>query len=37
MYRHITDVSDSLYLLVNGKVYLTGSTEDLEYLVYANL
>ena len=35
MYHHITDISDSLYLLVNGKVHLTSSKVDIENLGYA--
>ncbi len=35
MFRHVADISDSIYLLVNGKVHLTKSYVDLEYLGYA--
>ncbi len=36
MFRHVLDISDTVYLLVNGKVHLTSSTDDLEYLGYAH-
>lgn len=35
MYRHITEISDNIYVLVNGKVHPTGSLEDIENLGYA--
>ncbi len=37
MFRHITGISDTLYVLVNGKVHLTRSDEDIESLGYAYL
>ncbi|MEJ7778454.1 MAG: ATP-binding cassette domain-containing protein [Daejeonella sp.] len=37
MYRHITEISDNIYVLVNGKVHLTSSLEDIENLGYAYL
>jgi ABC-type lipopolysaccharide export system ATPase subunit len=37
MYRHITDICDHLYVLTNGKTYLTKSIEDIETLGYARL
>jgi len=35
LYQHVADVSDSLYILVNGKTYLTKTKEDIELLGYA--
>lgn len=35
MFRHITDISDTVYVIVNGKVHLTSSHEDIEDLGYA--
>jgi ABC-type multidrug transport system ATPase subunit len=37
MFRHITDICDNLYLLTNGKTYLTKSMEEIETLGYARL
>lgn len=37
MFRHVADIADNIYLLANGKVHLTSSLEDLEYLGYARL
>ena len=37
MYRHITDLSDHLYVLVNGKTHLTKEIGDLGRLGYANV
>ncbi|MES2132833.1 MAG: ATP-binding cassette domain-containing protein [Bacteroidota bacterium] len=37
MYRHITAISDNLYLLVNGKTHLTKDLSDIERLGYARL
>lgn len=37
MYRHIIDLCDSLYVLVNGQTYLTESFSDIETLGYARL
>ena len=37
MYRHIIDISDSLYILRNGKTYLTQKIADIETLGYARL
>jgi ABC-type lipopolysaccharide export system ATPase subunit len=34
MFRHVADITDSIYLLANGKVHLTSSLDDLEYLGY---
>lgn len=35
MFREITDIADSIYLLNNGKLHLTDSIADLEILGYA--
>ncbi|MGB4401168.1 MAG: ATP-binding cassette domain-containing protein [Daejeonella sp.] len=37
MFRHVADIADNIYLLANGKVHLTSSLDDLEYLGYARL
>jgi ABC-type multidrug transport system ATPase subunit len=37
MYKHITEVSDALYVLTNGKTHLAKSMEDIEALGYARL
>jgi len=37
MYRHITTICDSLYILINGKTHLTKSVADIERLGYARL
>ncbi len=37
MYRHITQICDNLYVLTNGKTYLTKSIEEIETLGYAIL
>jgi lipopolysaccharide export system ATP-binding protein len=36
MYEHILDISDDVYVLANGKTYLTKSKEDLNRLGYAH-
>ncbi|MEJ7693584.1 ATP-binding cassette domain-containing protein [Daejeonella sp.] len=36
MFRHVIDIADHTYLLANGKLNLTTSVEDLEYLGYAH-
>jgi len=36
MYRHIMDISDDLYILKNGKTYLTSSEQDIENLGYVH-
>lgn len=36
MFRHVVDIADDIYLLSNGKLHLTSSVEDLEYLGYAH-
>ena len=37
LFRHITEISDSLYVLKDGKTYLTHSIDDIEELGYARL
>lgn len=37
MYKHIVDICDDLYVINNGKTYLTKSIEDLETLGYARV
>lgn len=37
MFKHITDIADSIYLLNERKLYLTDSLEDLETLGYARI
>jgi lipopolysaccharide export system ATP-binding protein len=37
LFRHITEISDSLYVLKDCKTYLTKSLEDIEELGYAHL
>jgi ABC-type multidrug transport system ATPase subunit len=37
MYRNVTDISDTLYVLSNGKIHLTKSLEDLESLGYVKI
>lgn len=37
MYRPLTDISNNLYVLVNGKTHLTRSMADIESLGYARL
>ncbi len=37
MFRHVADIADNIYLLADGKVHLTSSLDDLEYLGYARL
>lgn len=37
MYKHITEISDNLYVLVNMKMHLTKSLEEIETLGYARL
>jgi ABC-type lipopolysaccharide export system ATPase subunit len=37
MYRNVTDISDSLYILTNGKTYLTKNLDDIETLGYARI
>ena len=36
MHRYITDISDHLYVIANGKTYLTKGIEDLKTLGYIN-
>jgi ABC-type lipopolysaccharide export system ATPase subunit len=37
MYKHIIDICDNLYVINNGKTYLTNSLQDLEILGYARI
>lgn len=37
MYRYVTDISDNLYVLVDGKTHLTKDLTDIERLGYARL
>jgi ABC-type lipopolysaccharide export system ATPase subunit len=37
MFKHITDISDRLYVLSNGKTHLTKAMEDIEKLGYARI
>ncbi len=37
MFRHITEISDDLYVLTNGKTHLTKSEQEIETLGYARL
>ncbi len=37
MYKHITEISDSLYVIANMKTHLTKSLEEIETLGYARL
>jgi len=37
MYRHVIDICDTLYVLANGKTYLTKNIADIEALGYARL
>lgn len=37
MYRHITQICDNLYVLLNGKTHLIKSLEEVETLGYARL
>ncbi len=37
MYRHITQICDNLYVLLNGKTHLTKSIEEIETLGYARV
>ena len=37
LYRHVTGISDKLYVLTGGKTHLTKSIQDLERLGYARI
>ena len=37
LYQNIIDISDSLYVISDGKTYLTKSVQDLETLGYINI
>lgn len=36
LYEHVTEISDDLYVIVNGKTYLTRDLNDLKTLGYTN-
>ena len=37
MYRHVIDIYDRLYILINGQTYLTKNVSDIETFGYARL
>jgi len=37
MYKNVTDITDSLYILSNGKTHLSKNPDDLETLGYARM
>ena len=37
MFKYVTEISDYLYLLKNGKTHLTKGLADIELLGYAKL
>lgn len=37
LYKHIVEICDKLYVIANGKTYLTSSIQDLETLGYARI
>lgn len=37
MFRHVTEICDNLYVLANGKTYLTKNISEIETLGYAHL
>jgi len=37
MYQHVLDISDALYILKNGKTFLTKNAGDIAMHGYANL
>ncbi len=37
MYRHVIEICDNLYVLVNGKTHLTNTIDDIERLGYARV
>jgi ABC-type lipopolysaccharide export system ATPase subunit len=37
LYQHIVDICDSLYIINNGKTYLTKSIQDLVALGYIRM
>lgn len=37
LYQHVTGISDSLYVLANGKTHFTQSMDDIEALGYARV
>lgn len=36
LYEHVTEISDDIYVIANGKTYLTRDLDDLKTLGYAN-
>jgi ABC-type uncharacterized transport system ATPase subunit len=36
LYEHVTEISDDLYVIANGKTYLTKDLTDLKTLGYTN-
>jgi len=36
LYEHVTEISDDLYVIANGKTYLTKDLNDLKTLGYTN-
>jgi ABC-type lipopolysaccharide export system ATPase subunit len=36
LYEHVTEISDDLYVIANGKTYLTRDLDDLKTLGYTN-
>ena len=37
LYKYIIDICDNLYVISNGKTYLTKSIQDIETLGYAKI
>jgi ABC-type lipopolysaccharide export system ATPase subunit len=37
MYKHVTDISDNLYVLADGRTHLLKSLKEIETLGYARL
>jgi ABC-type lipopolysaccharide export system ATPase subunit len=37
LYKHIIDICDDLYIIANGKIYLTKDIKDIETLGYARV
>ena len=37
IFRHVTDICDSLYILKDGKTHLSKGFEDIERLGYAKI
>ena len=36
LYRHVVDISDELYLIMDGVTHLTRGPEDLQLMGYVN-